>query len=68
MTTITLDHKLFDYSNIDEPLIAVPKSYLKDLIKNMNKSDTGMRLTEKDILRSREIAKREYKNGTLITL
>ncbi len=33
MKTITFDEKLFDYSKVTEPLVAVPRSFLKKALK-----------------------------------
>lgn len=70
MTTITLDTKMFDYDNIDEPLIAVPISFLNDHKKykvtlGIPSSRKIKQLSASDILRSGDQAKKEYKAGKL---
>ena len=67
MTTITLDTKHFDYNNIDEPLVAVPRSVLREYLQNKKKKATWV-LTREDLDRSYGIAMEEFKKGTLITL
>ena len=39
MTIITLDTKHFDYNNIDEPLVAVPRSVLVEYLQNKKEKD-----------------------------
>ncbi len=72
MRSITFDTKLFDYSELKEDLVAVPKSLLRDYIKLFNKSkktdDAEWRLTRQDILNSVEEAKDAYRKGELIEL
>lgn len=70
MTTITLDAKMFDYDNIDEPLIAVPISFLNDYKKykvalKIPSSRKIKHLSASDILRGGDQALKEYKAGKL---
>jgi hypothetical protein len=83
MTTITLDTKNFDYSKITEGLVAVPKSVLKEYLKFKNKEQIKISLSEindteyfspewilsnSDIVKSKKIALKEFKEGKLTTL
>jgi hypothetical protein len=83
MTTIILDNKMFDYSKIKEPLVAVPKSVWKNMQKNIktpitwNKSSKKVvtkktksiwKLSEADILKSLALAKKEWAEGKTIKL
>ena len=65
MTTITLDTKHFDYNNIDEPLVAVPRSVLREYLQNKKKKATWV-LTREDIDRSYDIAMEEIRLGKTI--
>lgn len=56
MTTITFDKKMFDYNKINEPLVAIPVSTFKMLIRN---SDY---LTKEDIKKGVELAKKNLKD------
>ena len=71
MTTITLDTKMFDYNNIDEPLIAVPISFLNDYkkYKVALKAPSPRKikqLSASDIDRGYELTLEEYKAGKTI--
>ena len=76
--TLTFNDTLFDYSKIREPLVAVPKSFLVGLLKlkksisrtepvkdTSKNSKSKWKLTVADILRSGEIAKKEWAAGNI---
>ncbi len=60
MITITLDNKLFDYSLIKEPLVAVPKSFLKRFVKSNNY------LSHADLIKSAKKGREDIENGNTV--
>ncbi len=76
MKPITLDTKHFDYNNIQETLVAVPKSILREyfkmkdsvgkIVKRKEKKSPTWILTEEDILESGRQAMEDIKYGRTI--
>lgn len=62
MTTITFDTKMFDYTKVKEPLVAVPQSFLDEYKKThlvLKKISTA------NLLKSGKQAVADYKAGKL---
>jgi hypothetical protein len=67
-TKITFDTTLFDYASINEPLVAVPKSYLKNFNIGIHVKIKTNVLTKKRIAQSAKLALKEFELGKTKTL